>query len=319
MHTVAELFPLLKSQAGSAGVCNEDELMERMNVIGPEVLDRIEAKGSVSTWCLTICNGCVVLPADLDTPLQAWLCGEALGFRGEYWLGRLAGDISYDLGQEVPWREVVMDGRCAYTQVYPVPATCNDVYELVARSQKDAGKVVDLRYRDTAGREVQYRATLKGDREGSEPSETGIGDVTFVHKPRTVGAVELWMRNLRNGNRFLVAVYDGAMEKPEYRMVHITGCANGKLVIKGRKKWVPLRTPDDIVPFGRVAMWRMALLAESYLSNRELEGYNAAMADAVGALDQELTGLRPKGQAEVVDLVTPFTVFNRSPLRRRFH
>jgi hypothetical protein len=317
MYTVAELFPLIKSQAGSAGVCSEDELMEKMNVIGPEILDRIEAKGTVSNWCLNICGGCVVLPADLETPLQAWLCGTALGFRGEYWLGRLAGDIPYDLDQEVPWKEIVMDGRYAHTQVHPIPACSNDAFEFVARSQKDAGKVVSIRYRNTMGREVEYTTTLRGDREGSDPSDTGIGEVTFVSKPRTAGAVELWMRNLRSGHRFLVAVYDAADEHPEYRIVHITGCANGRLVIKGRKRWMPLRTDKDVVPFGKVAVWRAALIAESHLANRELEAYEGTLQRAVNMLDQELTALRPKGTAEIVDFITPYTIQNRSPLRRR--
>lgn len=317
MHTVSELFPLVKAQAGSAGVCDVDELMERMNIIGPEILDRIEAKGTITTWCLPICNGCVVLPSDLDTPIQAWLNGESLGFRGQYWLGRLNGDIPTDMGQACPWQELVDDSRYAYTQVYPVPATLNDVYEVTARSQKDAGKVVVINYTDRMGRDVVFNATLNGDHTASNPSDTNIGEVTHVTKPRTVGGLELWMRNLRSGHRFLVAVYDGHDEHPSYRLVHITGCANGKLVIKGRKKWTPLRAESDVVPFGRSAMWRVALIAESKLANRELAEFNAAIGEAVGLLDAELSGLRPRGTAEVVDFVTPWTVQNRSPFRRR--
>ena len=316
MHTVSELFPLVKAQAGSAGVCDVGELMERMNIVGPEMLDRIEAKGTVTTWCLPVCKGCVVLPSDLDTPIQAWLNGTPMGFRGQYWLGRLAGDIPNDLGQEIPWQEVVEDGRYAYTQVYPVPATQNDVYEVTARSQKDAGKVVKIHYRNTMGRDVVYDAVLEANHTASNPSDTGIGDITHVSKPRTVGALEVWMHNLRTNHRFLVAVYDGHDEHPAYRIVHLTGCVNGKLVIKGRRKWIPLRSEDDVVPFGRVAVWRTALIAEANLANRETEAFNKGVAEAVALLDAELTGLRPKGAAEVVDFVTPWTVRNRNPLRR---
>lgn len=317
MYSVSELFPLVKAQAGSAGSCDVEDVMERMNIIGPEILNRIEAKGTVTTWCLPVCGGCVVLPSDLETPIQAWLNGTPMGLRGQFWFGRLAGDIGTDLGQSYPWQELVDNGRYAYTQVYPIPACTNDVFEVTARSQKDAGKQVTISYRNNMGRVITYAPTLVGDHVACEPSDTGIGDIIHVRKPRTVGGLELWMRNLRSGHRLLLAVYDGQDEHPAYRLVHLTGCANGKLVIKGKRKWLPLRTEGDIVPFGSVAVWRAALIAESKLANRELTEFNAGITEAVGLLDAELTASRPKGTAEVVDFVTPFTIRNKYPLARR--
>lgn len=317
MHTVSELFPLVKAQAGSAGACDVEDVMERMNIIGPEVLTRIEAKGTVTTWCLPVCGGCVVLPSDLDTPIQAWLNGTPMGLRGQFWFGRLAGEISTDLGQSYPWQELVDDGRYAYTQLYPIPACQNDVFEVTARSQKDAGQTVVITYRDSMGRVVNYNAVLNGDHDASEPSNTGIGDIIHVRKPRLHGGVELWMRNLRSGHRLLLAVYDAHDEHPAYRIVHLTGCANGKLVVKGRRKWLPLRSETDLVPFGSVAVWRAALIAESKLANRELAEFEAAIGSAVGLLDAELTASRPRGTAETVDFVTPFTIRNKYPVNRR--
>jgi hypothetical protein len=311
MYSVGELFPLIKNQAGSAGSCDVEDLTGRMNVIGPELLDRLEANGTVSTWCLCICNSCVVLPSDFMTPLQAWVGGEALGMRGEYWLGRLGGYIPSDLTQEYPWQELVDDGRRAYTQVFPVPATQNDVYEIEARSQADAGKTVEVRYADHNGRQIVWTPQINGNHKPSSPSATGIGDVIRVAKPRTTGALELWIRNLSTGNRILVAVYDGQDEHPEYRLVHITGCASGRLAVKGKRKWLPLRIESDLVPFGRVAVWRLAMMAEAALSTRETDAFNGFINEAVRLLENEVTSLRPKGQAEVVDFVTPFTIFNR--------
>ncbi len=164
MNTVAELFESTKGQAGSAGVCNIADWMVRANVVGPEILD-------------------------LDVPIQAWLCGTPLGFRSEFWLGRLAGDIQFDLSQEVPWKEIVDDGRMAYTQVFPVPATINDVYEAVARSEADHGKEMTIRYANTSGRQIVHTFPLRGNHTASTPTQTGISDVVFVSKPRTTGAV----------------------------------------------------------------------------------------------------------------------------------
>ncbi len=90
------------------------------------------------------------------------------------------------------------------------------------------------------------------------------------------------MRNLDSGNRMLVAVYDGADEKPEYRLMHMTGCPRGSLVIKGRKKWMPLRDGTDVVSFGRTAVWRMALMAESALANRDEDKFAKLIGAAVG-------------------------------------
>lgn len=319
MLTVAELFPLVKAQIGSAGSCDIEDFFERANIIGPELLDRIEMKGSVSCWTLPICDRCVVLPSDLGTPLQAWRSGNSMGFRGEYWLGRLGGNIPIDLGQEVPWSEMVDDGRYAYTQTYPLTVNKNDVYEIRARSQADAGKVVEIRYADALGREIIFETEIVGNHKGSKSSKTGIGPVLRVAKPRTVGAIELWIRNLSNGNRVLAAVYDAHDEHPAYRIVHLTGSScGGTLTIKGKKKWSNLRAETDLVPFGRVATWRAAMAAEAALANKNFESFNELIAQAVSLLDAELTGLRPKGTAEVVDFVTPFTVFNQRQLRPRF-
>ena len=45
MNTVAEYFPDLKTAVGSGGSCSVDELMRRMNIIGPELVDMVDAKG----------------------------------------------------------------------------------------------------------------------------------------------------------------------------------------------------------------------------------------------------------------------------------
>lgn len=88
-------------------------------------------------------------------------------------------------------------------------------------------------------------------------------------------------------------------------------------MVKGRRKWLPLRSEADLVPFGSVAVWRAALIAESKLANRELAEFEAAIGSAVSLLDAELTASRPRGTAETVDFVTPFTIRNKYPVSRR--
>lgn len=316
MMTVAELFPDVKGQIGTAGACDSSTLMKAMNVVGPELLNRIDAKGTLWTWCFCICNSCVILPSEMLVPRQAWYNGQSLGFRSEFWLGRLGGDIDFDLEQEVPWQELVDTGRRSITQA-PINAGKSDVFFLVARSQSDAGKEVEVRYRTSAGREIVWLVSLNGDHKASSSSETNIGELIRFRKPRTSGAVELWVLNLANGMKRLVSVYDGHEETPEYPVMELTraGWYAGTLIVKGKRKWLPLRSDQDLVPFGSVMTWRSALSAESASAAKDTKKKREFLGDALAHLDEELEALRPPGQGQTVSFITPWTLLNKRRTR----
>ena len=314
MMTVAEIFPSLQAHVGSSGNCSKDKLMEAMNVAGPVLLDAVDAKGSMWTWRLHVCGGCVILPSEIHRPQQAWFCGQSVGFRSEWWLGRLTGNPTEDLGQEFPWQELVDTGREVATQCV-VDADKRDRFFLKARHRDDLGKQVEVRYVNPDGQEIVWKSTLQPIRKMTagqgDLSPTGIGEVIRVAKGRTAGAVELWVWRQTGakspGEARLISVYDSHDETPSYRVYRLTGAVGGGTVtVKGKRKWRPLRSEDDIVPFGSVAAWRAALAWEAASNNRQSDEAKAHLADAVYYLDLEETGSRPRSESQPVTVVTPW-------------
>jgi hypothetical protein len=318
MNTVAEYFPDLKTAVGSGGSCSVDELMRRMNIIGPELVDMVDAKGMNWTWCLPIEDSCVVLPADIRTPQQAWINGESLGFRSEWWNGRLGGDMVMDNQQELPWREIIDTGKRVATQCM-VNGRKHDRFFLVPLHREDAGTKVEVRYLDIHGRENIWTPTLKSvtnfNRGEAEESPCGVGELIRFHKPRTKGAVELWTKSQdfvkpqpMTGTSIRVAIYEKHEEDPEYRVMKATTSSPicGTLTVKGKKEWRPLRDASDLIPFGRIPAWKAALAAEAAMGNRQFQEMRQFLAEAVTFLDQEATGYRPRATSQPVSIITPW-------------
>ena len=318
MNTVAEFFPDLKTAVGSGGSCSVDELMRRMNIIGPELVDSVDAKGMNWSWCLPVTGSCVVLPSDIRTPQQAWFGGQALGFRSEWWLGRLGGNPEMDMQQELPWQEIVDTGKRVVTQCV-VPLSANSKFYVVPMHREDEGVEVEVRYYNSVGRETIWTSKIKnvGNHDAGEADESpcGIGEVIRFHKPRTKGALELWVKqehfvkpNPISGTSRRVAVYEKHEEDPEYRVMRITtsGNMNGMLQVKGKKEWRNLRDPSDLIPFGRIPAWKAALAAEAAMGNRQFQEMRMFLAEAITFLEQEATGYRPRAQSQPVTMITPW-------------
>lgn len=310
MKTVAELFVDVKAQAGSSGVCDVADLMRRMNIIGPEILDEIDAKGTLWTWCFPVCGNCIVMPTDIQQVLQAAVCGTPVTQRSEFWSGRMMGNEWDDSWTEVPWSTLIELHRTSATR-YPVePAQLNESFAFRAKKEEDVGKEVEIRWRTKGnGREYVVRHALQGDRRMAVISGDPVGEVSWLRKPRTAGTVELWAVDQSNGNARQLSVYDPREETPEYKMFQLTGhprCA--EMSVRGKRKWTDLRDENDLVPFGRVMAWRNALMAESASEEGKLQERTQFMAAAVMDLEREKRGWESPNNQRAMQVVTPWSV-----------
>ena len=310
MNTVAELFKDIKGQAGTSGACDVDDVMARMNIIGPELLDEIDAKGTLWTWCVPVCGNCIVMPTDIQQVLQAAVCGVPVTQRSEFWAGRMMGDEWSDNYTEVPWSNLIELHRTSATH-YPVePAQLNEVFAFQAKKQEDLGKEVEIRWRTKGnGKEYVIKHALQGDRILAPISADPVGEVVWLRKPRTVGNVDLWVVNQSYGTGRLVSSYDPREETPEYKVYQLSGlprCA--EMSIRGKRKWIELRSENDLVPFGRVMAWRNALMAESASVEGKLEERARYMAAAIQDLEREKRGWESPNNQRAVQIITPWSV-----------
>jgi hypothetical protein len=142
-------------------------------------------------------------------------------------------------------------------------------------------------------------------------SEIGIGEVLRFEKPRTKGKVELWANHKVTGVRRLLSVYGPSDEVPEYKVFQLTGWKTGRLIIRGKREWVPVRSMDDIIWFGDYEAWGTALRAESAWRNGNEPEKEALLQNAVAALTLDLQDRRPHAQSQTVQIVTPWTGKNK--------
>lgn len=305
MKTVAELFPDIKAQAGTSGSCDVADVMRRMNIIGQELLYAIDAKGTLFTWCIPVCGNCMIMPPDIMQVKQMSLCGRPMTQRSQFWTGRMMGDDYTDGWSSYPWSTVIDTGNLAYTQWF-VNAGINEVFAIRAKKQSDVGKEVDVRWRTSTGEDKRVKFSLVGDQELVEIGGP-VGEVYRFQKPRTDGAVELWVKNVSTGEARLVARYGPYEEIPEYKIMRMpVRC--GQLSIKGKKMWVPLRSEEDIVPFGDVMAWRNALRAEAASVEGKVGDRNAYLEAAIGDLEREKKAFDGENIQRGMDIVSPWSV-----------
>jgi hypothetical protein len=284
--------------------------MRRMNIIGPELLDEIDAKGTLWTWCLPVCGNCVVMPTDIQQVIQAAICGVPVTQRSEFWTGRMMGNEWDDRFTEVPWGNMIELHRTSQTH-YPVePAGLNEVFAFAAKKQDDVGQEVEIRWRTKGnGREYVVKHALQGDRRIAPISSDPVGEVSWLRKPRTKGNVELWVLNQSTGNSRQVSVYDPREETPEYKMYELSGLPRcSEMSVRGKRKWVELRDTNDLVPFGRVLAWRNALMAEAASEEGKLEERAKFMATAVQDLEREKRGWESPNNQRAMQILTPWSV-----------
>lgn len=306
MISAQQLYDATRELVGTAGTCEPEVFLEHLNAAGPMVLKRVDAEGMIWTWRSTICGSCVTLSGEIRGIRQAWLCGESMDIKSEWWHGRLTGGLYHDTWKEYPWRNLVDSGRRIPTQRI-VNATNVEVFEIKSYSREDAGKVVMVKYAPCKGTLKTWKATL---REDVRPvlSKPDIGEVLYVEKPRTVGKVELWARNLDTGHRRLLAVYDPLVEIPEFPIYEITGTASGTLDVKAKRVWTPVRSMDDIIWWGDAEAWGAALVAENYWREGDNDSKEAALGHAVGILALDLKDKQGAAQTKAFQMMTPWSI-----------
>lgn len=311
--SVRNLYDTVRHLAASAGACPSAEFMRRLNNAGEMLIKRIDADGMMFQTRLCLCGGCVVLPSWVRAIRQAWIDGDPVDLRSEWWHGRLGGRGLYgDQHMEIPWQNLVDSGRRAATQRI-VCAQKNEVFEVKHYHREDAGAQISIHYIPPKGGVAVFKCQLN---ENLAPclSDTGIGEVVRFEKPRTQGPVELWARHLESGHRRLLSMYSSRDEVPEYLIYEVTGRNTGALTIKAKREWAATREMDDIVDFGDAEVWGMALQAESAWSNGDNATKESILQMAIATLAMELRDKRPHAQAQNVQFMTPWS--NQNNYRR---
>lgn len=311
----SDVFEAVAPMVGDGGVCPDNdegktEIIKVLNLATEALMKRLDAKGTLWEWHLPVSVGCIGLPDDVLEVRQAWLDGQSMRLRDEWWQGALSvglrgnwsgpnivhcggGDL-IDLG----------DGHAS-----PInwPDHANTKLALVAENEGDAGQKVQVKFLDEYRNEQEEFLELPGD---LQPviSESHVMHLTFLRKPVTKGAVKAYVyydhKGLRNG----FAYYRAKTTTASFRRKKIPNgyCGGGTLLIKAKRRFQPISSEtDQLVICDKQALgWGVQAIAAQ--RRKDAQEYNEFLTLAVNELEKELQDGQAAGASGQVQYISPF-------------
>lgn len=314
---VRDVIDSVAPTIGDSGLCPDDteQILAVLNEAQQLLIKRLDSKGTLWYWCMPVWGGCFALPYDCLEARQAWLDGQALEQRDQWWEGHLSVGIQ-DSG--CSWNAGWVK-RCGGNQLidlgdgYPTPNNwpdhANTKLALVASSEGDAGKIVIVGYKDEYGVEQREELTLKTN---LQPVLTSghVTAITSFNKPVTDGPVKAYVSYDHNGLRTGFAFYPASVTNPSFRRKKLpfkypNGC-NGTLLIKGKRRFVPVRSLTDQMQICDTQALKFAAQALAAQLRKDPGEYNTFVALAVNELNKELENEQSRGVTATVQFKSPF-------------
>lgn len=292
---VREILPQIAQNVGDSGVglCTGvaiGEAIENLSYATRLLQKRVDDDGTLTWWTVPACEGCFALPADCLEGRQFFVNGFSASTYDQWYEGR----VCAGLRANVPccYGPGIIDlGNFAIPHPF---ARIKDVrMSLVALSDADAGKVVEVEILNEYSQLVRESLTLK---EFQQPvfTESFVQDITFLQKQETESFIRA-EQAFSNGQRLYLCDYDPSTRLGAFRRKRMPNALCGGcnvVTIKGKRRFVPLTSESDICPFDdpvalgfalrAVAAWRRGA------DNDSLAAYNANLLMAVNELYKDM-------------------------------
>lgn len=314
-----DIAPQIASFVGDSGVCADNEagmnkLISELNIAIPSVMKRLDAKGTLAWWCFRIYNGCFWLPEDCLEPRQIWLDGRAMEQRDEWFEGKLG----HGLERTSQWRQPHIIS-CGYQQLMdlgdgfaipnPWPTCPHTKLALIAESEADKGKIVQVRFLNEYNEEIEEFLELQGDRV-PVVTQQHVTDIKFLRKPVTDGGVSAYVNydstRLRQGFcRYNPWTTTASFRRKKIPGAFRNGCC-GTILIKGKMRFRRILKPTDPLQICDLQGLGFALMAVAAMRKRDPEEYNNNMLLAVNELNKELSDETSPAATGQIQFKSPF-------------
>jgi hypothetical protein len=318
-----DVWPLISSSYDGSGMCpagpngefTEDQLQAgllTLNQALPAILKRIDAKGTLSRWTVPVWGGIFALPPDCLEVRQVFLNGCELNLRDQWYEGQIGHKIS-NCERSCGGPDLIDLGD-GYSIPEEWPSQHQDTrYGLMAESDEDAGKPVQIRYRDRYGHHTEEVVELVNHQQLAI-TEGVVSDITFQFKGITKGAVVGFITYPDGRNRRIIRI-PANIASPTYRKKKLPRSFNncsGELSIIGKMRFTPLISVTDTLPICDEMALSWALRALYNLKNGNFTEYDASLKFSINELSRELQDNQPTGVVSQMSITAPF----RSPNRK---
>lgn len=285
---VKDMIPWVAELVSDAGVSDCEaagraQIVRAIDLACEALVTRIDSEGLLFDWYVEMNQGCIALPQDCREARYIVLNGVPLRQRDEWYVGKVATGRCFG-GCSVA--ECLDLGDFYIPQ--PLPKRRGIRIALVATNQADSGKVCTIEIRDEYGVPRKEDITLLGDFAPAIMNAVGY-DVTYFLKPKTLGSVLLQL-HYDDGARFNFCSYLPDTEEGLFRRKSVPrqfwGCNIAK--VKGKLRFVPITSEEQIMPFNHRGAMRFAVQAIARQTAKDLAGYDAFMARALNELNKQM-------------------------------
>lgn len=309
-----DLMPLVASSYGESGMCFDPtdesqvaELLFAFNQVLPLLMNRLDAKNTISEWEEIVQFGTFGLPYDCVEVRQVFLNGRSLTLRDRWYEGRRG--YKFNTGNQCCGSMDLVDMGDGYATPSPWPAHMQDArYGIMAESDEDAGTEVQIKGKDRYGNYVEETLTALPYQQVAS-TQSALTDLTFQHKGITTGAIVGFVTFPNQPNLRILRI-PANVESPSYRRKKVPtawGGCSGVVSIIGKKRFIPLTKATDEMPICNVAAISWGLQALSAMKRKDTSGYVQGLELSLNELIRELNDSSPAG------VVTQARV--QSPLR----
>ncbi len=283
-----ELIEPLAPMTNDSGVsiCSDvgrAQVLRDLNLGCQALVKRIDSEGLLFDSYVPVWENCIALPQTIREARYIVLNGVPLRQRDEWYIGKVGNN---------QFRDGCGAMECLdlgdFVIPKPLPKARGIRIALVAMNAADAGKVCTVEVIDEYGVPQHEDLTLLPNQAPVIMNAVAY-DVTFFLKPKTQGNVSLQL-HYDDGQRFYFCHYLPETEEGMFRRKSIPrrfhGCNIAK--IKGKMRYIPITSEDQIVPFNDVIALGFAQKAIAAWRRGDDEQYQTKLGEALNELQKQM-------------------------------
>jgi len=301
---VADILTQIAPNSGDAGYCattaaGKQRIITDLSLAVRILINRVDDSGTTFWWKVAAASGCFAYPEDCLEARQVFINGLPALMHDEWYAGKLWYGLR-DCG--LPCALEVRDLGDFVTPI-SVPHVRPIRLALVAELDGDAGQEVVVEMLNEYGERVKETVTLLA---AQQPAFTdnSVRDVTYFGKPRTFGPVKMQFY-YDNGQRFHFATYGPLTRIGQFRRKKLPqrfwGC--NEVTIKGKMRYYPVESEDDIIPFDDPVALSFAMSAVAALRKRDDVEYNQKLTFALQQLYKNMENVDSAGNVQQIQVI----------------
>ena len=293
-YLAKDLFEDVAPFVGEYGQCtgNAVEILKYLDKVSELLWVRGDWKGTIEYGCISVTDCCFGLPWHLEEVRNAWYCNQTIPVHDQYY------QTMSHVGIESCCGGCCMPQLTQTGEYWPYQKKAPTGWRIAVQGTEEEEVTLEFQMFDQSGQRHirQITPNLEVQR-----LDVNLGELTAVRKPRTKGFVRLLAWHPDHKNLEFVAKYDAHQEGPDFSHYKLTGVPKRQncpaLIIRAKKKYIPIRSENDVIWLESKAALEFACLALNAKGAKKNDLYAQNLNLAEEQLEEVLENQLPKAWA----------------------